>query len=81
MKLNNQMILADIRGFKARIQTAKVKLAALPSDQPFSYKERKKREKQRRDLTGEIDHVNNLITIARSALKPLAVECDRATVI
>ena len=70
MKLSNQIILRDIEGFKARIQTARDRLAAMPSDQPFSYKERKKREKQRRDLTGEIDHVLNLIAIAETALTP-----------
>lgn len=65
IELTDEMILADIKGFEARIQMTKDKLAALPAE-PSSWKERK----IRRELESEISHVQGLITIARSALTP-----------
>ena len=70
LELTNEIILNDIKGFKARIQTARDRLAALPCGQFLSYKERKKYQAKRREFEGEIVHINNLIAIARSALKP-----------
>ena len=68
LKLTNEIILADIEGFKKRITAARVKLEALPSGQSLSWKEKKKHRAKRRDFEGEIEHVNNLIAIARSAM-------------
>ena len=70
MDLSNEVILKDIAGFENRIAAARVKLEALPSGQPVSYKERKKQQAKRKACEGEITHVNNLISIARSALNP-----------
>lgn len=69
LELTDEMILADIKGFEARIQMAKDKLIAL-SAEPSTWKERKKHRALRREYEGEITHVQGLITIARSALTP-----------
>lgn len=65
--LTDADIRKDIRGFEQRIQAARDKLAELPVGY-LPYQKNKKREKQRRDLQAEIEHVQNLIGYAREAL-------------
>ena len=77
MDLSNEIILKDIAGFEERIAVAQDKLAELKGQAPSNWKERKKYQAKRREFEGDVVHINNLIAIARSALKPLAVECDR----
>lgn len=67
IELTTESILKDIEGFQARISEAKNKLAGLPGGY-LSYPEHKKREKQRRELEDEIDHVKILIGYAEEAL-------------
>jgi len=68
IELTNEMILNDIEGFKKRIQTAREKLAKLPTGN-LPYKKHKKREKQRRDLQAEIEHVQKMMRYAQEALE------------
>ena len=67
LQLTNADIREDIREFKQRIQTAREKLAELPEGY-LPYTEHKKREKQRRDLQAEIEHVQKLIRYAGEVL-------------
>ena len=57
----------DIKNFKDRISATKNKLEMLPVGF-LPYPQHKKREKQRRDLKAEINHVQGLIAIAQEAL-------------
>jgi len=65
--LTNEMILEDIAEFQSRIQVVRRKLAKLPAGH-LPYPEHKKREKQRKDLQAEIEHVQKMIGYAREAL-------------
>ena len=65
--LTDEDIREDIRGFEQRIQTAQEKLAELPAGH-LPYQKYKKREKQRRDLQAEIEHVQKMMRYAREAL-------------
>lgn len=67
IELTGQEIEQDITGFKARISAAQSKLESLP-DGYLDFKKHKKREQQRRELEGEIEHIKNLIKIATEAL-------------
>ncbi len=68
MALTDEVILKDIAGFKDRIAVARVKLEKLNGQMPSGWKEKKKLKAKKRDLDGEITHVNSLIGIARTAL-------------
>ena len=70
MKLNNKIIMADIAGFEHRIAVAKVKLTKLQESSPSNWKEKKRLKAKQSEFEGEITHVENLISIARSALNP-----------
>ena len=61
-------IQKDIERFEARIQTAREKIAGLPSGR-LPFKKHRKREKVRRDCKAEIKHVKGLITYAREGIK------------
>ncbi len=65
--LPDQEIKEDIQNYEKRISTAREKLAMLPGGH-LPFPEHKKREKQRRELEGEIEHVRNLIKIAREGI-------------
>lgn len=60
-------IKEDIAAFEARISAAQTKLDMLP-DGFLPISEHKRREKQRKDLLDEIDHVKRLLGYAREAL-------------
>ena len=68
LELTDRIILADIAIFKARIAAARAKLEKLNEQMPSGWKEKKKLKAKKRDLDGEITHVNSLIGIARTAL-------------
>ena len=68
LKLTNEDIQAEIRGFEQRIQNAKDRLSDPPVGR-LSFKQHKCREQKRRDLQSEINHVSNLIKIAEEALE------------
>ena len=70
LELTDEMILNDIAGFEDRIAAARVKLAGLQESSPSGWKERKRLKAKRRELEGEVVHIDNLISIARSALNP-----------
>ena len=57
----------DIESFKERIASAQAKLESLPVGF-LPYPQHKQREKKRRDLKAEINHVKRLIAIAQEAL-------------
>jgi hypothetical protein len=65
--LTDAEIKQDILEFKDRISAARQKLADLPAGY-LPYPEHKKREKIRRDLEGDIRHVQKMISIAQEAL-------------
>ena len=65
--LTEQEILDDIEDFKDRISAARQKLENLPEGY-LSYSKHRKREKVRRDLQDNIDHIQKLIKIAEEAL-------------
>ncbi len=67
--LTSEMILSEIQDFEARIQKAREKLSVLPAG-PSTWKERKKHRASKRELEGEISHVQGLISIAMTALTP-----------
>jgi len=67
MNLTVEQIEKDIAGYEARIQTAQAELAVLPEGY-LPFKQHKRREKQRRNLQGEIKHVNILIRYAREGI-------------
>jgi len=64
------MILNDIAEFQNRIQAAHEKLAELPAGY-LPFKKHKKREKQRKDLQAEIEHVQTMMEYAKEALEGL----------
>lgn len=70
MNLSNEIILKDIAGFEERIAVAQDKLAELKESSPSNWKERKRLKSKRREFQNEIDHVLNLIAIAKTALNP-----------
>ena len=74
MDLTDEMILADIAGFEDRIAVARKKLAGLKESTSSNWKERKRLKTKRRELKTEVEHVLNLIALARSALTPY--ECQ-----
>ena len=67
LDLTDEDILKDIEGFKARINQAKERLAALPATAP-DWKGRKKLAEKKRILNDDIRHVRKLIDIAQRAL-------------
>ncbi len=67
----------DIAEYQARISVAKSKLDMLPAGY-LSYAQYKKREKQRREFEGEIEHVKNLIKYAQGALNERKIQHERA---
>jgi predicted nucleic acid-binding Zn-ribbon protein len=67
IELTAKDIQRDIEGFQNRIQAAREKLAELSAGY-LPYQKHKKREKQRRDLQAEIEHVQKLRGYAREAL-------------
>ena len=67
IELSIEDIKQDIEGFRNRISVAREKLTSLSTGY-LSYPEHKKREKIRLGLENEIEHVRNLIKIARQAL-------------
>ena len=69
--LSNDMILADIRAFQNRIQTARKKLAALPAT-AIDWKEHKKNKAKRREFESEISYVKKLIGYAKEALEEVS---------
>ena len=70
--LTDQEIRGDIQNYEQRITAAREKLAMLPEGY-LSFANHKKREKERRELQTEIQHVQTLIRYAQGALK----ECDQ----
>jgi len=79
MNLTVEQIEKDITEFQNRIAKAKTDLAALPEGY-LPFKQHKRREKQRRDLKSEIEHVNILIGYAREGIsirlsKPENLHC------
>ncbi len=67
MNITIEDIQRDIAEFRARIQTAQAELAALPEGY-LPLKQHKRREKQRRDLQAEIEHVNILVGYAKEGI-------------
>jgi len=67
MNLAISDIEKDITEFQNRIAKAKTDLAELPKGY-LPIKKHKRREKQRRDLKSEIEHVNILIGYAREGI-------------
>jgi hypothetical protein len=78
--LTDREIREDIHNFEKRISTAREKLAMLPGGQ-LPFPEHKKREKQRREMQADIQHVQKLIGYAAEAFGEHAcawfVEQDR----
>jgi hypothetical protein len=66
--LTEQDIERDIAGFKDRVLLTRNKLVNLPSGF-LTYHEHKLREKQRRDLLADIQHIQKMIEIASKALE------------
>ena len=73
LQLTDKDILADIREFQKRIQTARDKLAALPEGH-LPRKDHKKREKQRLELSTEVKHCTALIGYAEEGLELIKYE-------
>jgi len=73
LNLQSSDIKKDIRGFKARISSAREKLAALPVGY-LGHTEHKKREKQCRDLQDDIRHCEQLIKYASTGIDLLKQE-------
>ena len=71
IELTTEDILKDIEGYRDRIAAAREKLAALPAGH-LPYPQHKKREKQRRELQAEIEHVQKLIEYANEAIEETA---------
>jgi len=67
MNLTVEQIETDIAGFRARIQTAQAKFAALPKGY-MPYSEHKKREKVRRACEAEVKHCQQLIKYAQEGV-------------
>lgn len=68
MDLTISDIKKDISEFRARIQTVKAEIVALPSGR-LPFKEHKKREKIRRDCKAEIKHCEQLIVYAKEGIE------------
>lgn len=73
MDLTVEDIKNDILSFQERISVAQTKLNILPTGY-LPRPEYKKLEKQRRDLQGEIFHIENLIKYAREGIVILESE-------
>ena len=73
LELTDKIILEDIRGFKKRIWITKEKLAKLDEQTPTDWKGKKRLRAKRLECIGEVEHVNNLIAIAQSAMKDKGV--------
>ncbi|MBC8394273.1 MAG: hypothetical protein H8E17_17105 [Deltaproteobacteria bacterium] len=71
IELTTESILKDIEGYQTRISAAQNKLESLPAGR-LPYPQHKRRQKQRRELEGEIQHVENLIRIANEAIEETA---------
>lgn len=67
LKLTPEIIQADIERYQERISVTQNKLARLPAGY-LPYPEYKKCEAVRRELEGEILHVEKLIEFAKEAL-------------
>lgn len=65
--LTDREIREDIHNFEKRISATREKLAMLPGGH-LPFPEHKKREKQRRELQADIQHVHKLIGYATEAL-------------
>jgi hypothetical protein len=68
MSITIAYIEKDITGFQERIAKAQDQLARLPEGY-LEFKQHKAREKQRRDLQGEIKHIEGLIRYAFEGIK------------
>jgi len=71
--LTDEMILAEIESYKARIRAVQARLSGLPVGY-LPFKEHKKREKERRSLQAEFQHVQKLMGYAAEALKECVQE-------
>lgn len=67
MEITNEIIRTDIAGYMERISQGEIKLADLPGGY-LSYQKYKKREQKRRQLKGEISHIQKLMRYATEAL-------------
>lgn len=66
--ITDDLIKADIAGFKLRIGEARAKLAALPAT-ANTWKDRKRLKARRQFLKDEIVHVQHMLDIATEALE------------
>ena len=68
MDLTAKDIKADIKDLKNKIATARKKLKSLPTGY-IPYTEHRKRERERCRLLNEVDHLKDVIKIAREGLE------------
>ena len=68
MNLTVTEIKEDITGYEDRIDLARLKLSELPEGY-LPFKQHRARERRRRDLQAEIEHVKQLIIYANEGIE------------
>ena len=67
IELTDKMILEEISELQGKINAARQKLADLPN-KFIAYDQHRKRERLRRELTGEIESLKIMISYAKQAI-------------